>query len=96
MLIDQESYHSVSFLSKEAILAAQTARLREHLTYCKKHSPAYRTKLEKYPVDLSVMELSQLQQLPFTEKIDIEKDPESFCAVSPTAIAEIVRGFVER
>jgi phenylacetate-CoA ligase len=90
VLIDQEPYHGVSFLSKEAILAAQTARLREHLTYCKKHSPAYRTKLEKFPLDLSTVELSQLQQLPFTEKIDIEKDPDSFCAVSSAAIADIV------
>ncbi|MFH0985040.1 MAG: AMP-binding protein [Candidatus Omnitrophota bacterium] len=90
MLIDQELYQGVSFQGKEAIVAAQTARLREHLIYCKKHSPAYRTKLGKFPLDVSLIELSQLQQLPFTEKIDIEKDPESFCAVSPSAIADMV------
>ena len=90
MLTDQEPYQSVAFLSQEAILAAQTARLREHLTYCKKNSPAYRTKLEKFPLDVSRIELDQLPQLPFTEKIDIEKDPESFRAVSPSAITDIV------
>jgi phenylacetate-CoA ligase len=90
VLINQVPYQGVAFLGKEAILAAQTARLHEHIAYCKKNSPAYQTKLEMFSSDVNFIELSQLQQIPFTEKIDIERDPDSFCAVPPTAIADIV------
>jgi phenylacetate-CoA ligase len=90
MLIEEGPYQEVAFLDKGKILEVQTKCLRKHLAYCKKSSPFYRTKLGKSSLDVSRITLDQLQQLPFTEKAHIEKDPDSFCAVPATAIADIV------
>jgi len=68
---------------------AQTVLLRRHLLYVRQYSPAYRKILSDTGLDFMHIELEQLALLPFTEKKDIENDPESFLAVPRDQIADI-------
>ncbi len=81
-------HRDAKFLGIEAIREAQTDMLRKHLLYAKTHSPAYRKILAK--IDVEHFELGGLPQLPFTEKKDIENSPNSFLAVAPDQIADMV------
>jgi len=81
-------YKDAKFSGVDAIRQAQTALLRQHLSYAQKNSPAYLEILSG--VVAAGFELEQLALLPFTEKKDIENAPQSFLAVEPNRVADIV------
>ncbi len=81
-------YQKAKFSGVKAVQEAQAAMLRRHLLYAKKKSAAYREILAA--VDVERFELNQLARLPFTEKKDIERAPDSFLAVAKNRIADIV------
>jgi phenylacetate-CoA ligase len=85
-----DRYRHIAFSAPDAIREVQENRLREHLTYCREHSPYYRRILNNSGVDLGSITLDQLSGLPFTEKSDIEQYNDDFCAVSPAKIVDIV------
>lgn len=83
-------YRDIAFSHPDAIREVQENRLREHLLYCREHSPYYREILNNSGVDFESITLEQLSGLPFTEKSDIEQHNDEFCAVSPAKIVDIV------
>lgn len=80
-------YRDIASSSADAIRGVQEERLKQHLDYCLKHSPYYRRILKNEDVNLG---LDGLSQLPFTQKSDIEKCNDDFCAVSLEKIRDIV------
>ena len=85
-----DRYRHIAFSAPDAIREVQENRLREHLTYCREHSPYYRRILNNSGLDLGSITLDQLSGLPFTEKSDIEQYNDDFCAVPPAKIVDIV------
>jgi phenylacetate-CoA ligase len=83
-------YRYIAFSAPDAIREVQENKLREHLVYCREHSPYYRRLLNNSGVDCESITLEQLSGLPFTEKSDIEQHNDEFCAVSPAKIVDIV------
>ena len=65
-------------------------RLREHLIYCKKSSPYYKKKLKGIDIDSQFAAFERLIEFPFTDKSDIEKHNDDFCAVPRSDIVDIV------
>ena len=86
MIDGKDLYKEAKFTGVDSVRQAQTILLRKHLLYAKEHSPAYRNILAE--ID-SNFELKQIPLLPFTEKKDIENNPESFLAVPRAQIADI-------
>ncbi len=89
-MTELDRYRHIAFSAPDAIREVQENRLREHLTYCREHSPYYRRILNNSGVDLGSITLDQLSGLPFTEKSDIEQYNDDFCAVPPAKIVDIV------
>ena len=89
-MIEQDHYRYIAFSAPDAIREVQENRLREHLVYCREHSPYYRRLLNNSGVDFESITLEQLSGLPFTEKSDIEQHNDEFCAVFPAKIVDIV------
>lgn len=89
-MTELDRYRHIAFSAPDAIREVQENRLREHLTYCREHSPYYRRILNNSGVDLGSTTLDQLSGLPFTEKSDIEQYNDDFCAVPPAKIVDIV------
>ena len=83
-------YNDISFLKPEAIKKIQEARLGEHIAYCKNNSPFYRDTLKALKIENGPFGLEGLSVLPFTEKGDIEKRNDDFCAVERSKIVDIV------
>ncbi|MCK4389443.1 MAG: AMP-binding protein [Desulfobacterales bacterium] len=89
-MTDLDRYRYISFSAPDDIREVQENRLREHLVYCREHSPYYRRTLNNSDMDCESITLEQLSVLPFTEKSDIEQHNDDFCAVSSARIVDIV------
>ena len=87
---DFKAYKEISFSSPDRIKSVQQRLLREHITYCKEHSPFYQRMFKKCTIAPQKINLNNLRDIPFTEKGDIENDNDGFLAVSPESIADIV------
>jgi phenylacetate-CoA ligase len=85
-----DAYKKISFSSAGRIKSVQQRLLREHITYCKEHSPFYQRIFKKYNINPQKISLDNLCDIPFTDKIDIENDNDAFLAVSPERISDIV------
>ena len=83
-------YYDISFSNIDSIKKIQEMRLREHIAYCKNSSPFYRRTLKAFNVDNEFLSIEQLSALPFTEKNDIERHNDDFCAVERSKIVDIV------
>ena len=68
--------------------AIQEKFLREHLEYCRDHSPYYRKILAGR--DFSAFKLKDLEELPFTSKQDMGNPGNNFIAVPEEDIVDIV------
>ncbi len=79
---------AIEFAAPDAVRDAQTQLLRQHLKYCHKNSPAYKTRLASR--DFSTISISDLHTLPLTDKSEISEQNDGFIAVEPTRIADIV------
>lgn len=64
----------------------QTVRLREHVRYCREHSPYYGA-LTQTP---DTVTLENLADIPFTDKAQFAVDNARFLAVPPAQIVDIV------
>lgn len=83
-------YRNIEYSPPSKILEIQEIRLREHLSYCREHSPYYRAGLSKTGIDYRNITLAELRNLPFTDKSDIEEYNVDFCAVPPAKFVDIV------
>ncbi len=82
-------YRKAKFDGPDKMRHAQEVMLRRHLLYARDYSPAYRKILSVSGFDPMTFRLDQLPSLPFTEKKDIESNPDSFLAVPREQIADI-------
>lgn len=89
-MIDLHHYWNIAFSTPDDIRKIQENRLREHLVYCSKHSPYYQKSLKDTGINCKHITIDQLYKLPFTEKSDIERYNEDFCAVSLEKVIDIV------
>ncbi len=80
-------YYDISFSNAGKIRKIQNKKLQQHLNYCLKNSPYYKRILKKADTKLG---LDNLEQLPFTEKSDIEQYNDDFFAVNPEKIRDVV------
>ena len=69
------------FLSLPGITQLQTRKMREHLAYCKAHSPFYKDKLKD--IDPETFTLDNIGALPFTTKDDIVENQDTCDENSP-------------
>ncbi len=76
------------FLPPEALRAMQERYLREHLEYCRTHSPYYRNLLGER--DFSAFPLESLSELPLTDKRDLATHLDEFLACPWEEIEDIV------
>ena len=81
-------YKDISLSDLTTIRKIQETRLREHLLYCKEHSPYYGKVLKD--INCGIITLDQLLRLPFTDKGDMEQHNDEFCAVERSKIVDIV------
>ena len=88
--MELKQYMDIEFSEPHVIRKLQEKRFRDHLVYCSKHSPYYQKILKDLCIDFERITLEQLCELPFTEKSDLEKYNNDFCAVSPVRIVDIV------
>ncbi len=78
------------FLLLNELQSKQTMLLREHLEYCRKHSPFYREKFSNMNLDFANFELSDLKHLPITSKSDLAENNMAFLAADNEDVADIV------
>ena len=88
--MELKQYMDIEFSEPHIIRKLQEKRLRDHLVYCSKHSPYYQRILKDSCIDFERITLEQLCELPFTDKSDLEKYNNDFCAVSPLKIVDVV------
>jgi len=88
--MELKQYMDIEFSEPHIIRKLQEKRLRDHLVYCSKHSPYYQRILKDSCIDFERIRLEQLCELPFTDKSDLEKYNNDFCAVSPVKIVDVV------
>jgi len=88
--MELKQYMDIEFSGPHIIRKLQEKRLHDHLVYCSKHSPYYQRILKDSCIDFERIRLEQLCELPFTDKSDIEKYNNDFCAVSPVNIVDVV------
>lgn len=76
------------FASAEELAVMQEQLLKRHLLYCRDNSPFYRDIL--HDVELSGNSFDILEQLPLTDKSQLNTCPERFVAVADREIRDIV------
>ncbi|MEW5803324.1 MAG: AMP-binding protein [bacterium] len=92
-MMELSSYRDVSFSGPEAMRKVQNTLLQRHLAYCCEHSPYYRRVLKDCAAtadNQGEMILDRLAQIPLTDKSEIERYNEDFCAVPRSRIVDIV------
>ena len=80
----------LEFKTPESMRAIQSARLKQHLSYCARHSPYYRRLFKQAGIRCRTIGLDNLAILPFTDKTDFAKHNDEFLAVPPEDIVDIV------
>ena len=88
--MELKRYMDIEFYEPDIIRQVQEKRLRKHLVYCSKHSPYYQRILKDSCIDFERITLEQLCELPFTDKPDVEKYNNDFCAVLSVKIVDVV------
>jgi len=88
--MELKQYMNIEFSEPHIIKKLQEKRLRNHLVHCSKHSPYYQRILKDSYIDFERITLEQLCKLPFTDKSDLEKYNNDFCAVSSVKIVDVV------
>ena len=88
--MELKRYMDIEFSEPDIIRQVQEKRLRKHLVYCSKHSPYYQRILKDSCIDFERITLEQLCELPFTDKPDVEKYNNDFCAVLSVKIVDVV------
>ena len=87
---DLYKYSDIAFKDYDSILNVQELRLKSHFEYCRNNSPFYRDLFKETENDFLDVTLKQLRDVPFTEKLDIERRNDEFCAVQLSEIVDVV------
>lgn len=78
------------FAPLEQILGHQDMLLREHVAYLSTRSPYYRQLFDRHGIDpATIHSLSDLRNLPFTTKGNIEKNPDAFFCVDQSEFVDL-------
>jgi phenylacetate-CoA ligase len=83
-------YEKISFLSSSRIKAVQEKLLHEHVMYCKNNSPFYQRLFKGHKINPGKINLSNLCDISFTDKADIENSNDEFMAVKIEKIVDVV------
>ena len=76
------------FLPPEELAAVQERYLREHLEFCRTHSPYYRKLFGNR--DFSSFPLNRLSELPLTDKSDLAKQSDEFWTIEDDWISYFI------
>ena len=90
MKTDILKYKDISFKNIRSISKIQEILLREHFEYCITNSPFYRKVFKRSGSNFKSISMNNLSEFPLTEKSDIEKNNDAFCAVDKKEIVDIV------
>ena len=81
----------IEFQSKEAIKEFQEEKMRLHLTYLQQHSPFYQKLFAEHHIDVEkIRTLEDLQQIPFTDKKDLQLHNDEFLCVPKEKIIDYI------
>jgi phenylacetate-CoA ligase len=81
----------LQYLPQPEIKAYQEKKMAETLMYVNKRSPFYRELFAKEKIDLSkIKQIEDLQQIPVTDKQDLQLRNMDFLCVPPTAVRDYV------
>jgi len=86
---DLKLYRGFEFDSQAKMIKMQEDRLREHIAYCRGHSPYYKRLLSGLRIDFRNIDIKRLSELPLTGKRDIEAHNDDFIAVPRRKIIDI-------
>ncbi|MDR1552116.1 MAG: AMP-binding protein [Prevotellaceae bacterium] len=82
---------NIEFQSKTEIKLLQEKKLRELLLYLQNNSPYYQKVFEKNMINIDkIIHLEDLQQIPFTEKQDLQLYNEEFLCVSKEKVIDFI------
>ena len=71
------------------IIQFQEQKLAEQLVYLKENSPYYQRLFEKHSIDISkIKTLEDLQQIPVTDKADLQSENDAFFCVPKEQIID--------
>ena len=88
--MNYDKYRNLQYSEVSGIQQVQNKLLSEHIEYCAVNSPFYRDFFRKNKVDFrKIKTVSDLKNLPFTEKSDIAADNASFQAVPDARVVDI-------
>jgi len=87
---DFTKYRELAFENQGVIEKVQIELLKEHVQYCMRHSPFYKKSLVKSMGEGAHIDLENLKNIPLTEKESIEENNDSFCAVEPEKVVDMV------
>lgn len=76
------------FMTQEQSRQMQTEMLRKHLDYCVRNSAFYKKALSG--IDIGSLSISDMAQLPLTDKEDILNNHQEFVCCTPEEISDIV------
>lgn len=81
----------IEFRSADEIRRFQEDKLHENLVYLQAHSPFYQAMFAKHGIAVeNIRTLDDLQQLPFTDKKDLQQHNTDFLCVSPRDIVDYI------
>ena len=81
----------IEFESIERIRAYQEELLRQQIAYLAAHSPYYQRMFAEQGIDpASIRTIDDLQRLPFTEKVDLQRFNEDFLCVPKADIIDYI------
>lgn len=81
----------IEFRSADEIRRFQEDKLHENLAYLQAHSPFYQTMFAKHGIAVeNIRTLDDLQQLPFTDKKDLQQHNTDFLCVPPRDIVDYI------
>ncbi|MDR0725074.1 MAG: AMP-binding protein [Prevotellaceae bacterium] len=81
----------IEYKSKEEIKRFQEEKLREVLLYMGLHSPFYQRMFRKHGIDIrKIRTLEDLQQIPFTEKKDLQLSNDDFLCVPREKVIDFI------
>jgi phenylacetate-CoA ligase len=89
-VIDFRQNKDLEFKSSEEINAYQNELIQKHVKYLAANSKFYKNRFQDYSVDPdSIRSISDLQNLPFTTKSDLENNNVDFLCVHPDQVVDL-------
>ena len=81
----------IEYKSKEEIKRFQEEKMRIVLQYLRFHSPFYQRMFCEYNIDIDKIQyLEDLQQIPFTDKTDLQRHNSEFLCVPPDKVIDYI------